>query len=257
MLGPGLRDVIAMGDAVGRLHEHHAAGPQRLVHALGDRDAAVAEHLHQFLVVPLGVAGIGRDEEAGPVFLDPGRELVEFAVDGVEQEHAADTVGDAADLEAPGGRQEAAAIADDHDRQVRECLRRFRIAVEAGEVARRFIDEALEAARLPEFAGRGIGGVHRELRREQHGVDAGIRDLLRHQLPVADVALQRRAVAVEEHHDHAGLPGVERLGDMHQHAVVVVGLVLPIDPAAKLRWPLRSPLEMLRNGSSERGLVPK
>ncbi len=99
-------------------------------------------------------------------------------------------------------------------------------------MARRLIDEALEAARLPELAGRGIGGVHCELGREQHGVDAGIRYLLRHQLPVADVALQRRAIAVEEHHDHARLPGIERLGDMHQHAAVVVGLVLPIDPAA-------------------------
>src|SRR5882762_9652120 len=115
MLGPGLRDVIAMGDAVGRLHEYDAAGPQRPVHALGDRDAPVAEHLHQLLVVPLGVAGIRRDEEAGPVLLDPGRKLVEFAVDGIEQEHAADPVGNAADLETPGGRQEAAAIADDYD----------------------------------------------------------------------------------------------------------------------------------------------
>ena len=55
---------------------------------------------------------------------------------------------------------------------------------------------------------------------------------MRHQLAVADVALQRRAVAVEEHHDHAGLADVELLGDMHQHAAVVVGLVLPVDPAA-------------------------
>jgi NADPH2:quinone reductase len=45
MLGPGLRDVIAMGDAVGRLHEHDAAGPQRPVHVLGDGDALVAQHL--------------------------------------------------------------------------------------------------------------------------------------------------------------------------------------------------------------------
>ena len=32
MFGPGLRDVIAMGHAVGRLDEHDAAGPQRSVH---------------------------------------------------------------------------------------------------------------------------------------------------------------------------------------------------------------------------------
>ena len=96
----------------------------------------------------------------------------------------------------------------------------------------RFVDEALEAAGLPEFAGAGIGGVDRELRRQQHGIGAGIRNLLRHQLAVADVAFQRRAVAVEEHHDHAGLADVESLGDVHQHAAVVVGLVLPVDPAA-------------------------
>ena len=99
-------------------------------------------------------------------------------------------------------------------------------------MAGRFIHEALEAAGLPELAGAGIGGVDRELRRQQHGVDAGIRNLLRHQLAVAHVAFQRRAVAVEEHHDHAGLAASKCLGDVHQHAVVVVGLVLPVDPAA-------------------------
>ena len=92
----------------------------------------------------------------------------------------------------------------------------------------RFIHEALEAIRLPEFAGAGIGGVDRQLRRQQHGIDAGLGNLLRHHLPVAHVTLQRRAVAVEEHHDHAGLPGVEVLGHMHQHAAVVIGLVLPV-----------------------------
>ena len=96
----------------------------------------------------------------------------------------------------------------------------------------RFVDEALEPAGLPELAGAGIGGIDRKLRRQQHGIDAGIRNLLRHQLAVAHVALQRRAVAVEEHDDDAGLADVEILRDMHQHAVVVVGLVLPVDPAA-------------------------
>ena len=90
--------------------------------------------------------------------------------------------------------------------------------------------EALEPAGLPEFAGAGIGGVDRELRRQQHGVDAGIRNLLRHQLPVAHVALQRRAVAMEEHDDDAGLADVEGLGNVHQHAVVAEGLVLPDRP---------------------------
>ena len=96
----------------------------------------------------------------------------------------------------------------------------------------RFVDEALEPAGLPELAGAGIGGIDRELRRQQHGVDAGIRNLLRHQLAVAHVAFQRRAVAVEEHDDDTRFADVEILRHMHQDAVVVVGLVLPVDPAA-------------------------
>ena len=62
------------------------------------------------------------DEETVAVVLDPGSELVELAIDRIEQEHAADAVRDAADLEAPGGRQEAAAIADDDDRHLLESL---------------------------------------------------------------------------------------------------------------------------------------
>ena len=94
------------------------------------------------------------------------------------------------------------------------------------------VDEALEPAGLPELAGAGIGGIDRKLGREQHGVGAGIGDLLRHQLPVAHVAFQRRAVAVEEHDDDARFADIETLRDMHQDAIVVVGRVLPVDPAA-------------------------
>ena len=95
-------------------------------------------------------------------------------------------------------------------------------------MARRLVHEALETVLLPEFAGAGVGGIDRQLGSKQHGVDAGIGDLLRHHLPVAHVALQRRAIAVEEHHDHAGFLGVEMLGHVHQHAAVIVGLVLPV-----------------------------
>ena len=91
------------------------------------------------------------------------------------------------------------------------------------------LHEALEAAGLPELSGAGIGGIDRHLRREQDGIGAGIGDLLRHQLPVAHVALQGRAIAVEEQHDHARLAHVEMLGDVNQHAAVAVGLVLPVD----------------------------
>ncbi len=94
-------------------------------------------------------------------------------------------------------------------------------------MVRRLVDEALEAASLPEFSCAGIGGIDRHLRCEQDGIGAGIGDLLRDQLAVAHVALQRRAIAVEEHHDHAGLPHVEMFGHVHQDAVIVVSLVLP------------------------------
>src|SRR5882762_8703111 len=103
MFGPGLGDVAAVGDALAGLHEHDAAGTDRAVHALGDADALFTQHRHQLTVARFGIAGIGTDEEAGTVVLDPGRELVEFAIDRIEQHHAADAVGDAADLEAPGG----------------------------------------------------------------------------------------------------------------------------------------------------------
>jgi hypothetical protein len=43
---------------------------------------------------------MGADEEAGTVVLDPGRELVEFAMDSVKQHQAADVGGRAADLKA-------------------------------------------------------------------------------------------------------------------------------------------------------------
>ena len=94
----------------------------------------------------------------------------------------------------------------------------------------RFIHEVLEPARLPEFAGAGVGGVYRKLGRQQNGVDPGLRDLSRNKLPVTHVALERCAIAMEEHDDDAGFADVESFGHVHQHAVVVVGLVLPVDP---------------------------
>ncbi len=105
----------------------------------------------------------------------------------------------------------------------------------------------------------GVGGIDRHLRRKQHGVDPGVADLLRHQLAVADVALQRRAVAVEEHHDHAGLGGVETLRHVHQHAAVIVGLVLPVDAAGTgCGGSRRSPVaDVEERARRRRGLVPK
>jgi len=159
-------DVIAMRHAILRLDEDHASGPQRTIHLIRDRDTLLPQHLHQFLVVPLGVTRIGADEKARPVVRNPGCELVQLAIDGIEQEHAADAIAEPAHFEAPGGRHEATAVADQDDRQVRKLPGRSRVAIEAGEMTGRFIDEALQPAGLPELAGAGIGGIDRELRRE-------------------------------------------------------------------------------------------
>src|SRR6266481_1325689 len=86
---------------------------------------------------------IGTDEEAGPVVDDPRRELVELAINRVEQEHAAHAVAEAAHFQAPRRRHKAAAVADDHDRHVGESPGGARIAVETGEVLGRLRHERL------------------------------------------------------------------------------------------------------------------
>src|SRR5665811_1949193 len=72
VLSPGVGDVVAVRHAFGCLDEYHAAGPQRPVHILGYGDTFFFQHLHQFVVVPLGVTRIRTDEKAGPVVDDPG-----------------------------------------------------------------------------------------------------------------------------------------------------------------------------------------
>src|SRR5260370_18146291 len=96
-----MRNVIAMRYAFRGLDEYGAAGPQRPVHILRDRDAFVFQHLHELTIVPLGVARIRADEEAGSVALDPGGELVQLTVDRVEQEHPAYAIAKSADFQAP------------------------------------------------------------------------------------------------------------------------------------------------------------
>ena len=113
-----------------------------------------------------------------------------------------------------------------------ERAARASIAVKLGQAVTGFAQELGEHARLPEPAGAGIEGVHRELRRHQHRVEPGFGDLPRHRLAIAHVAFERRFVAVEEH-DHERRPaGIKSLGNVQQDALVVVGLVLPIGPAA-------------------------
>src|ERR1700729_249937 len=135
-------DVIPVRHTFAGLDENHAAGLQRPGHALRNGDALVPYQVHQFAVVTLGIMRVGTDEEAGPVIFDPGRELVQLAIDRVEQEHAAYAIAEAADFQAPGGRYKAAAVADDDDRHVRERFGGARIAIEFGEMVGRFRYEA-------------------------------------------------------------------------------------------------------------------
>src|SRR6185437_6931712 len=123
------------------------------------------------------------------------------------------------------------AVANEDDRHVSEGLGGARIAVELSEMVGRFRHEALEPAGLPEFSGAGIGGVDRKLGCQQHRIHAGLRNLPRYQWPVAYVAFQRRAVAVEEHDDDARFADVEILRHMHPDTIVVEGFVLPVNPA--------------------------
>src|ERR1700720_403475 len=101
-----------MRHAIGGLHEDDAAGTQGSFHIIRYGDALFSEHLHQFLIVPLGGARIGTDEKARPVVGDPGSKLVQLAIHRIEQEYAADAIAKATHLQAPRRRNEAAAIAD-------------------------------------------------------------------------------------------------------------------------------------------------
>ncbi len=63
---------------------------------------------------------------------------------------------------------------------------------------------------------------------------------MRHELAVAHVPCQRRTVTVEEYDDHARFANIEALRNMHEDAVVVVSLVLPVNPATVAAVPLAS-----------------
>src|SRR5262245_14355784 len=86
---------------------------------VADRHVTFGEHACQLEISPLGMVSIGADEERGPVVLNPIREPVELPVDAVEQHDAAHAIlPEAAVVKRVGGRQEAAAVADDHDAHV-------------------------------------------------------------------------------------------------------------------------------------------
>src|SRR5271170_7524892 len=175
---------------------------------------------------------VGADEEGvAPRPLDPAHELVAFAVERVEQHHAADAALIAADGERIDRREIAAAIGDDDHRHAVE--RAVRVRIELAELHLRLAEEGGESVRRPEPPGARILRVDRELRRHQHRVEARISELAHDLLAGDDVARQRRRVAMEENDDHARPGGIEGLRRRKEHAAVAVGLVLPMDPSPR------------------------
>src|SRR5204862_2283279 len=99
VLGPGERDVIAVADAFLGLQERNRAWLERTIKLVTDSDAFVAQDAREFVVVAFGIGCIGADEEAGAVLGNPRGELVNFAVKSIEQDHAANALAEAADLQ--------------------------------------------------------------------------------------------------------------------------------------------------------------
>ncbi len=152
-----------------------------------------------------------------------------FAVEGVEQHHAAQPVGEAAVVRAPGRRHVAAAVGDDDDRHAGKRPDRARVAVQLGQVlaaSPRKRANAPGCHSLPALESAALSG---ELRRHQRGVDAGGGNLRGHLLAQIDVVGELGAVAVEEHDQQARPANVESLRQVQQHLAVVVGFILPID----------------------------
>ena len=152
----------------------------------------------------------------------------------IEENQAAHARPDSALVEDRQGRSKAAAVGDDDDRHPGECECALRIAVHSRELDGRFIKEASEAVRLPEFPGARIGGIDGKLRRHQHRVHSGGRDLCRHLLAVADVLGEIGTVAVKKHDHDRGTFGVEAWRNVQQHAVVTESLRLPENMAAEI-----------------------
>ena len=180
------------------------------------------------------VRRVRADEEGGPVVGDPIRELVDSAIQRIEENQAAHARSDAASVEDREGRSKAPAVGDDHDRHPGERERSALIAVHSRKLDGRFIKKAPEAVRLPEFPGARIGGIDGKLRRHQHRVYAGGRDLLRHLLAVVHVLGEIGAVAVKEDDHHRGAFGIETWRNVQKHAVVTESLRFPKNVAAEI-----------------------
>src|SRR6202451_1408542 len=92
-------------------------------------------------------------EERRPVAGDPIREGVDAGIKRVEKHNAFNARIRAAAVEYRQSRTESATIGDNHDRHIGKGERLARIAVKPRQLDRRFVEEMLEAVRLPEFSG--------------------------------------------------------------------------------------------------------
>ena len=129
-----------------------------------------------------------------------------------QQDQAADALPARRRAPAPTALAEAAAKEDQHDRHGGERRGAALAAAERRELLGRLVEEALEAVGTQNFPALSRRR-RRRLRRHQYGVEAGRRDLIRQALAVAHVALQRRAMAVEEYHHDGGASGSKSSGE--------------------------------------------
>src|SRR5262249_5463897 len=173
-------------------------------------------------------------EEGRSVVSDPVPELADPAVQRIEENQAAYARSDAAPVEDRQGRSKSAAVGNDDDRHPgeRECT--ARIAVHLRKLDGRFVKEASETVRLPEFPCARIGGIDGKLRRYQHRVHPGGCDLRRHLLPDQYVLGEIGAVAVKKHDHDCWTFGIEAGRNVQQHAVVTKSLRLPENVAAEI-----------------------
>src|SRR6516165_9177739 len=173
-------------------------------------------------------------EEGRSVVSDPVRELADPTVQRIEENQAAYARSDAAPVKDRQGRSKSAAVGNNDDRHPgeRECT--ARIAVHLRKLDGRFIKEASETVRLPEFPSARIGGIDGKLRRYQHRVHSGGRNLRRHLLSVHYVVGQIGAVAVKKHDHDRWTFGIKARRNVQQHAVVTESLRLPKNVAAEI-----------------------
>ena len=209
------------------VEEDDAAGPQggvfRLVLlARQESRAAFLERRHQLFRLALGASVLGIEvDEPALLAIDPGQEAGRLGVEGVEQPHLADLVGQAPVIQNRCDHLETAAVAGEQDLPDRKVfLLQGRFPPQrVGHVRH----EPLEAVGVFQLAAEGILRVPRSLGNDEHGVAVA-----RHKLFDEPVMVQhsfdvgRPAVEVDDEIDLARF--AEAFGDEDGHAAV--GIVL-------------------------------